>query len=48
MPGLFVAGNAKKGLQMAMIAAADGIKCAAAANEWLLQQDLSGRARYER
>jgi thioredoxin reductase len=38
-PGLFVAGNAKKGLQMAMVAAADGIKCGAAANEWLLQQE---------
>jgi thioredoxin reductase len=38
-PGLFVAGNAKKGLQMAMVAAADGIKCGAAANEWLLRQD---------
>jgi thioredoxin reductase len=37
-PGLFVAGNAKKGLQLAMVAAADGLKCAAAANDWLLQQ----------
>ncbi|MCW1925838.1 NAD(P)/FAD-dependent oxidoreductase [Luteolibacter arcticus] len=39
MPGLFVAGNASSGLQLAMIAAADGLKCAVAANEWLLQQD---------
>jgi thioredoxin reductase len=38
-PGLFVAGNAKQGLQMAIIAAADGLKCAAAANEWLLKSD---------
>ncbi|MCW1912961.1 NAD(P)/FAD-dependent oxidoreductase [Luteolibacter sp. GHJ8] len=40
MPGLFVAGNAKQGLQLAIVAAADGAKCAAAANDWLLQQDL--------
>lgn len=41
-PGLFVAGNAKKGLQMAMVAAADGIKRGAAANEWLLQREERG------
>jgi thioredoxin reductase len=38
-PGLLVAGNARRGLQMAMVAAADGIKCGASANEWLLRQD---------
>ncbi len=39
VPGLYVAGNAKRGLQLAMVAAADGLKCAAAANEWLLNQE---------
>ena len=39
MPGLFVAGNATEGLQLAMVAAAEGLKAAAAINEWLLDAD---------
>jgi thioredoxin reductase len=39
VPGLYVAGNAKRGLQLAMVAASDGLKCAAAANEWLLSRE---------
>jgi thioredoxin reductase len=33
--GLFVAGNASKGIQMAIVAAAEGVKAAAAINRWL-------------
>lgn len=31
--------GAGTGLQMALVAAADGIKCGASANNWLLEQD---------
>jgi thioredoxin reductase len=37
--GLFIAGNASKGVQMALIAAAEGLKAAAAINNWLLERD---------
>jgi thioredoxin reductase len=39
--GLFVAGNASKGIQMAIVAAAEGAKAAAAINDWLLEADQS-------
>lgn len=34
--GLFVAGNLSKGVQMAVVAAAEGVKAGAALNDWLL------------
>lgn len=39
--GLFVVGNAPKDLQMAIVAAAEGVKAAVACNEWLLEADHS-------
>jgi thioredoxin reductase len=39
--GLFVAGNASKGIQMVIIAAAEGVKAAAAINNWLLEANQS-------
>lgn len=39
--GLFVAGNATKGIQMAIVAAAEGLVSAAAINDWLLDYDSS-------
>ena len=41
-PGLWVAGNASSGLQMAMIAAAEGLKAAHAINEYLVEQEIAG------
>lgn len=38
-PGIFVAGNASKGVQMALVASAEGLKAAAAINNWLLELD---------
>ena len=38
--GLFVAGNLTDGVQLALIAAAEGIGAAVSANEWLLEADL--------
>jgi len=38
-PGLFVAGNVTQGLQMAMVAAAEGLKSGAAINDWLMDAD---------
>ena len=38
--GLFIAGNLSKGIQLALVAAAEGIKAAVSANEWLLAADL--------
>jgi thioredoxin reductase len=37
--GIFVAGNASKGVQMALVAAAEGLKAASAINNWLLELD---------
>ncbi|MEX1048218.1 MAG: NAD(P)/FAD-dependent oxidoreductase [Akkermansiaceae bacterium] len=37
--GLFIAGNASKGIQMAIIAAAEGLKAGATINNWLLERD---------
>ncbi len=39
--GLFVVGNAPKDIQMAIVAAAEGVKAAVACNEWLLEADHS-------
>ncbi len=39
--GLFVAGNATKGIQMAIVAAAEGLVTGAAINDWLLDFDAS-------
>lgn len=39
LPGFFVAGNATKGIQMAIVAAAEGLITAAAINEWLMDLD---------
>jgi len=39
IPGLYLAGNTTPGLQLAMIAAAEGVKAAAAINDWLLISD---------
>jgi len=39
--GLFVAGNASKGIQMALVAAAEGLKAAAALNDWLMDYENS-------
>jgi thioredoxin reductase len=36
--GLFVAGNVSKGVQLAIVAAAEGVKAAAAINEWLSER----------
>ena len=41
-PGLFVAGNVTQGLQLAMVAAAEGLKAAAAINDWLMDIDEAG------
>ena len=38
--GLFIAGNLSKGIQLALVAAAEGIKAAVSVNEWLLAADL--------
>jgi thioredoxin reductase len=38
--GLFVAGNVSKGMQLAIVAAADGVKAGAAINAWLADQGL--------
>jgi thioredoxin reductase len=43
--GLFVAGNASTGIQMAIVAAAEGLKAGASINEWLLEADESYLAR---
>ena len=40
--GLFVAGNLTKGVQLALIAASEGIRAGVSANEWLLAADLIG------
>ena len=42
VPGLYIAGNASEGLQLAMVAAAEGLKAAHAINTWLLDQDAAG------
>jgi thioredoxin reductase len=39
VPGLFVAGNASKGLQLALIAAAEGLRAAHEINTYLLDRD---------
>ena len=39
--GLFAAGNATRGIQMAMIAAAEGLKAGAAINCWLTDAEQS-------
>ncbi len=39
--GLFVAGNTTKGIQMAIVAAAEGLVTAAAINNWLMEFDAS-------
>ena len=39
--GLFVAGNASKGIQMAIVAAAEGLQAAAAINNWLMDYENS-------
>lgn len=41
VPGLFVTGNVTKGIQMAMVAAAEGLVTAAAINNWLMDFDAS-------
>jgi thioredoxin reductase len=38
--GLFAAGNASRGMQLAIVAAAEGAKAGAAINEWLTAQGL--------
>lgn len=43
--GLYIAGNASMGIQMAIVAAAEGLKAGAAINEWLLEADQSYLAR---
>jgi len=40
VPGLFVAGDASRQAQLAIVAAAEGAQAAAAINSTLLQQDL--------
>ena len=40
LSGLFVAGNASCGIQMAIVAAAEGLKAAAAINDWLIDYDF--------
>lgn len=39
--GLFVAGNASRGVQMAIVAAAEGLQAAASINDWLIDRDAS-------
>jgi thioredoxin reductase len=39
VPGLYFAGNATPGPQLAMIAAAEGVMAGTAINEWLLERD---------
>ncbi len=39
--GLFVAGNASRGVQMAIVAAAEGLQAAATINDWLLDRNRS-------
>lgn len=49
-PGLFVAGNVTQGLQLAMVAAAEGLKAAAAINDWLMDVDdaaIEGKQAYQ-
>ncbi len=41
VPGLFVAGNVTEGIQMAIVAAAEGLVTAAAINNWLMDFDAS-------
>jgi thioredoxin reductase len=41
VPGLFVAGNVTKGIQMAIVAAAESLVTAAAINNWLMDLDAS-------
>lgn len=41
IPGLFAAGNATTGLQMALVAASEGLIAAAAVNTWLCDFDAS-------
>lgn len=41
LPGLFVAGNATKGIQMTIVAAAEGLVTAAAINDWLMDHEDS-------
>lgn len=36
IPGLYVAGNVTEGIQLALVAAAEGLKAGAAINEWLI------------
>ena len=43
VPGLFVAGNSSKGIQMAIVAAAEGLIVAAAINDWLSDLEASCR-----
>ncbi len=38
--GLFVAGNVTEGVQLALIAASEGIRAGVSANEWLMEKDL--------
>lgn len=40
LSGLFIAGNASCGIQMAIVAAAEGLKAAAAINDWLIDYDF--------
>lgn len=39
VPGVYVAGNVTKGIQMAIVAAAEGLQTAASINTYLLQKD---------
>jgi thioredoxin reductase len=41
IPGLYIAGNASKGIQLAMVAASEGLRAAAAINDWLLSQEMA-------
>ena len=44
VPGLFVTGNATRGIQMAIVAASEGLVTAAAINNWLMDLDASNTA----
>jgi thioredoxin reductase len=44
VPGLFVAGNVRGGMHLAITAAAEGAEAAVAINDFLLGQDVAGYA----
>ena len=43
VPGVWVAGDASSGLQLAAVASSEGARAAVAINTWLLKQDLAAR-----